>query len=100
MTSNPRPLFLHANLLKHTSGVRRGSTFTHIKTLAAPHASKNDPALDGARMWVYTGRGRGMCVDLEVEGKEEAVVYTWEEGGGLKGLEALFYDNGGKAGGW
>jgi hypothetical protein len=28
-----RPLFVHSNLLKHISGVRRGETFTHVVSL-------------------------------------------------------------------
>lgn len=92
-------MFLHANLLKHAAGAREGNTFTHIKTV--PDARKNAAALDGARMWVYTGQGRGMCVDLEVDGGQDGVlIQTWEEGGGLPGLEHLFYSEGGRAGGW
>lgn len=92
------PLFLHANLLKHTSGVSRGSTFTKIKSAPSPDA--NSSSLDSARMWVYDGPGRGMCVDLEVgEGEKEAVVQDWDDVA-LRGLESFFYDEGGRAGGW
>jgi hypothetical protein len=97
------PLFLHANLLKHTSGVGRGSTFTHIKTLKNATALGN-PGIDGAKGWVYQGRGRGMCVDVEIgeewKGEGEVETVMWEEGGGEHGLEDLFFDNGGKTGGW
>lgn len=44
-----------------------------------------------------------MCVDLEQtsSGKAGGVqVKTWEEAGGPKGFETLFYQEGGRAGGW
>ncbi|CED82623.1 Alpha-mannosyltransferase [Phaffia rhodozyma] len=121
------PLFLHANLLKHTAGVRQGSTFTHIKyinpssssstsstykfgaggLLTPQETSARSDELDGAKMYVYTGKRRGMCVDVEFEdftdgGNQEGKVelVEWEKGNGLKGLEDMFYKYGGRAGGW
>lgn len=93
------PLFLHANLLKHTSGVSRGSTFSKIKSAPSPMA--DSPSLDSARMWVYDGPWRGMCVDLEMgEGAaKQAVVEDWDDVG-VRGLEDWYYDEGGRGGGW
>jgi hypothetical protein len=45
-----------------------------------------------------------MCVDVEIgeewKGEGEVETVMWEEGGGEHGLEDLFFDNGGKTGGW
>ncbi|KAL7412809.1 mannosyltransferase putative-domain-containing protein [Mrakia frigida] len=102
-----KPLFIHANLLKHTASLPRGSVFSHIKSIrpsikTTPEGKRE--GLDGARGWVYQGPGRGMCVDLEWVGGEEGEsgkdgveTKEWE---GAKEFEDLFWEMGGKVGGW
>lgn len=58
--SHAPPLFVHANLLKHSSGYQRGKFLTHVKYWAE---DRTDRPSDRARSIVYTSR-QGMCVDL------------------------------------
>ena len=58
--SHAPPLFVHANLLKHSEGYNRGQTFTAIKRYAY---DKVDHTLERARAIVYYSY-QGMCVDL------------------------------------
>lgn len=69
MTS-PKPLFVHANLLKHRNRVNVpsvksltiGSPFTIIKRASNIDAAA--PSLGAARMWVYGNEGS--CLDVGV----------------------------------
>lgn len=54
------PLFVHANLLKHSSGYMRGRTFTTIKRIG--HDS-TDEAMPRPRSTVYWSFQK-MCVDI------------------------------------
>ncbi|KAJ9103730.1 hypothetical protein QFC21_002190 [Naganishia friedmannii] len=85
----PQPLFVHSNLLKHISGVHRGNAFTHL------------------------GVGRGMCTDLdiwtfdpvlpeEVEKSQKTAVHRLSDlpGRPFSNFENMFFDEGGRAGGW
>ncbi|ORY32097.1 mannosyltransferase putative-domain-containing protein [Naematelia encephala] len=112
-TSEP-PLFVHSNLLKHLSaaGLHNGNLFTHVKRM------HNDdpklPILNHVRSWVYTGSGRGMCLDLDWHGTAEEDLTEQErrenypellavdelEGKPLAGFEAAFFEEGGRIGGW
>lgn len=53
------PLFVHVNLLKHSSGTRRGSTFTTLKRMKGDLVSA---PMNNVRTEVV--RTRGMCVDI------------------------------------
>ena len=68
-----------------------------------------NPTLNHAHSYVYQGRARGMCLDLEWHGSigEErggVEVQTIEvgdiEGDVFKGFENAFFDEGGRIGGW
>ncbi|KAL1406138.1 hypothetical protein Q8F55_007821 [Vanrija albida] len=111
--SVPPPLFVHSNLLKHLQGLRqRGNVFTHVKRMAAD--TIDDPTLNYAHMYVYTGAGQGMCLDLQMHGtaaqalsedqRNSQVPLTLEvgelEGEPFKGFEDAFFDAGGFVGGW
>lgn len=54
------PLFVHANLLKHSSGSRPGQVWTTIKRMKEDRVSRNT---DRFRSTVYHSR-QGMCVDI------------------------------------
>ncbi|KAL8281328.1 hypothetical protein RQP46_006362 [Phenoliferia psychrophenolica] len=107
------PLFVHANLLKHSGGLNgwfaknpftyhRGNTFQTVKHVT-PDLLQNSTSkvMDRIRFIVYNHRG--LCVDIWEEGAasgEVAQAVTterWEDawGGMLRGFEDLFYDNGG-----
>lgn len=68
--SAPKPLFVHANLLKHRNRVNApsiaslsiGSPFTIIKR--ASNIDAYAPSLGAARMWVYGNEGS--CLDVGV----------------------------------
>ena len=54
------PLFVHANLLKHSSNYQRGKYFTHVKHFKP---DLTDRSSDKPRTVVYHSR-QGMCVDM------------------------------------
>ena len=60
LATHAPPLFVHANLLKHSSGYQRGKFLTHVKYSAEDRTERTS---DRARSVVYTSR-QGMCVDL------------------------------------
>ncbi|GAA5910540.1 hypothetical protein JCM6882_008550 [Rhodosporidiobolus microsporus] len=121
------PLFAHANVLKHSGyNNRRGSTFLHLKNpvddrLFPPSfsfLSPSDPPLSSIRQSGFPHRG--ICVDLwdfsspggageREEGagegayeKGEVEVLEWGTawGGVGRGLEEVYYGEGGRAGAW
>ncbi|WOO83646.1 Alpha-1,2-mannosyltransferase MNN2 [Vanrija pseudolonga] len=112
--TEPPPLFVHSNLLKHLGGStrERGNVFTHIKRMAAD--TIDDPSLNYAHMHVYTGAGQGMCLDLDMHDTAKQalsedqlnsqVPLTLEvgelDGQPFKGFEDAFFDAGGFVGGW
>lgn len=106
--TRPRPLFMHSNLLKHISGVREGSTFTHLRRMSMDDYT--DPSLNQAHMWVYWGNGRGMCTDIELRNNGDDLEVQGQyimtqaldevEGQPFYGFEEMFFKEGGRAGGW
>jgi len=54
------PLFVHGNLLKHSAGYKKGSTYTTIKRMKHDNVSE---VMDNPRTVVYNSR-QGMCVDV------------------------------------
>ncbi len=109
--SQPRPLFVHSNLLKHLGGgLERGAVFTHVKHL--PLDRYDEPSLNSIFFFVYQGKGRGMCTDLLWHGNAEekmgaALAATQKptvvEISALpdfEGFEQAWWDAGGRVGGW
>ncbi|WVQ98408.1 hypothetical protein IAU59_005531 [Kwoniella sp. CBS 9459] len=108
--TRPPPLFVHSNLLKHlgSGGLGKGSLFTHIRRMSNDYA--HNPSLNYAHTWVYTGNGRGMCLDLDwhdnvpesIRSEEwvETIQVGQEEGGVFEGFEDSWFDEGGRIGGW
>ncbi|CAN8097944.1 unnamed protein product [Discula destructiva] len=107
--SHPEPLFVHANLLKHMSGVRPGEAFPLLRRLALSQddvrvemeaaAGKRGPldvVVGGARELA----GRGLCSDIWAFG-EGAVVETVDAGQAFGGLMDGFEERyGGRSGAW
>ncbi|WVQ70433.1 uncharacterized protein L199_008660 [Kwoniella botswanensis] len=108
--TRPPPLFVHSNLLKHlgSSGLGKGNLFTHIRRMSNDYAS--NPSLNYAHSWVYMGQARGMCLDLdwhdhtpqEIRDVEwpETISVVEEEGGVFDGFEDIWFEEGGRIGGW
>ncbi|KUI72471.1 Alpha-1,2-mannosyltransferase MNN2 [Cytospora mali] len=97
--AHPEPLFVHANLLKHQSGVRPGGVFTHLRRLAprqddvrAGHAGGPGPpatALDSVAGGGKAVAGRGLCSDIRAF-RAGADVETLEAGSAFGGALAGF----------
>ncbi|KAL7419528.1 hypothetical protein Q5752_005439 [Cryptotrichosporon argae] len=111
--TSPPPLFVHANLLKHLGGgLAKGQVFTHLKRFKRDAYA--EPSLNYAHLWVYNGRGRGMCTDLEWNvGWEQNLPADVRDGQGVElvpldelegrpfdGFEDAFWELGGRVGGW
>jgi hypothetical protein len=73
----------------------------------------DEPTLNHVHMFVYQGPTRGMCTDVELwqggellteEERKVQFIITQEvgevEGNPFEGFEDMFYDYGGRAGGW
>ena len=58
--SHAPPLFVHANLLKHSNGYARGQALNSVKRIKQ---DKVAVAMDASRSTVYTN-WQGMCVDI------------------------------------
>ncbi|GAA6001573.1 hypothetical protein JCM10207_006731 [Rhodosporidiobolus poonsookiae] len=119
------PLFAHANVLKHSGySNRRGTTFRALKKATEDRLfpppplfrARSHAPLAEIRQTGFTAR-KGMCVDVwdvreageGAEGADEGAyergeveVVKWEEawGGVARGLEEMYYDEGGIGGGW
>ncbi|OCF31451.1 hypothetical protein I316_06853 [Kwoniella heveanensis BCC8398] len=108
--TRPPPLFVHSNLLKHlgSGGLGKGSLFTHIRRMSNDYS--HNPSLNYAHSWVYTGSGRGMCLDLDwhdnvpenIRSEEwvETIQVGQEDGGVFEGFEDSWFEEGGRIGGW
>lgn len=107
------PLFVHANLLKHSNGYRRGRTFTTFKRIRHDSTEVDMPRPRSNVYWSINN----MCVDIwdafgdtdpraggndgaNFENGDIVVEKSTEAFGGvLDGFEEMFYAEGGKAGG-
>lgn len=101
--AHPEPLFVHANLLKHMSGVQKGQAFPHLRRLSL---NQDHVRVDGqtALDFVVGGarevNGRGLCSDIWAFGPGvniETVDAGMAFGGLLDGFETRY---GGRAGAW
>ncbi|KAM0753103.1 hypothetical protein T439DRAFT_346775 [Meredithblackwellia eburnea MCA 4105] len=112
------PLFMHANLLKHSGyNNQRGSTFESIKA-AFPDSTGYENARLMKDVRAKSENHRGICFDLwdadfeagegnlvQLEGAYDlgrVHVFDFGEswGGVLRNFEQMYYDEGGIAGGW
>lgn len=122
--THPEPLFVHANLLKHMSGARKGQVFTHLRRLAPGQddvrvvvseakegqeekvLKKKKGPLDGVVGGARELAGRGLCSDIWsfAEGEEGTVVETVDAkeafGGTMAGFEDAYFGSGARAGAW
>lgn len=110
---HPEPLFVHANLLKHQAGARKGDAFRQMRRLSLSQddvravVSKEmmgrmplDFVVGGAR----DIPGRGLCSDIWAFGDGPSsveTVDTTETFGALMGdFEQRYFDSGVRVGGW
>ncbi|KAJ4393932.1 hypothetical protein N0V93_003149 [Gnomoniopsis smithogilvyi] len=101
--THPEPLFVHANLLKHMSGVKQGQAFPHLRRLSLTQDDvrvDGQTALDSVVGGAQQISGRGLCSDIwafrsgvNIETVDASVAF----GGLLDGFEARY---GGRAGSW
>ncbi|KAG9123912.1 hypothetical protein FRC07_013535, partial [Ceratobasidium sp. 392] len=96
----PKPMFVHMNLLKHTS--RSRPIFTTVQRAAIDRADSR--TLDKTTVNVYTPLGGGMCAEVLVDGPapdQKLVEENWleMEGGKFKQFEEMFFKHGGWGGG-
>lgn len=61
LSSHAPPLFVHANLLKHSAGYRKDEVWTTLKRMKEDRVNSNT---DYFRSTVYTSARQGMCVDI------------------------------------
>lgn len=109
--THPAPLFVHANLLKHMSGVQPGEAFPLLRRLLPGlddvRAMKGEEgegggaaALDAVVGGAREITGRGLCSDVWAFG-EGALVETVDAraafGGLMEGFEERY---GGRSGAW
>lgn len=104
--SHPEPLFVHANLFKHMSGVRAGHAFPLMRRLSLAQDDVRVEVVDGVGpLDVVVGGGRtvaqrGLCSDIWAFG-QGAVVETVNAsqafGGVMEGFEQRY---GMKSGAW
>lgn len=106
--SHPEPLFVHANLLKHMSGVRPGDVFTLFRRLVpGQDDARTDyhaaTALNSVAGGGTTVVGRGLCSDI-VAFRDGADVETGDTralfGGVMKDFEEQFFSYGALPGLW
>lgn len=96
--ASPRPLFVHANLLKHRNRVNKpsiaslsvGSPFTIIKR--ASNIDAYAPSLGAARMWVYGNEGS--CLDVGVRQDILADILMSQNNATQSGSTAMVIDDG------
>lgn len=99
--SHPEPVFVHANLLKHQSGVRPGSVFPLLRRLS-PHEDdvRAEYAAGKAALHSVTGggksvAGRGLCSDIRAfrDGADiETVEARTAFGGLMEGFEEGYFN--------
>lgn len=108
--SHPEPLFVHANLLKHMSGVRKGLVFDRMRRLSpaqddvrAAYGDGERGPLGGVAGGAREISGRGLCSDIWAFDEEVlgASVETVETKGAFGALMAGFEEAYGiKPGAW
>ena len=107
--AHPAPLFVHANLLKHQSGVRPGSIFTLLRRLSPAQDDVRADYAPATALHSVTGAGkplggRGLCSDItafrrgaDVETVDTAAAF----GGFMEGFEDEYFSYpGAKPGVW
>lgn len=108
-TSHPEPLFVHANLLKHMSGVRAGGVFTQFRRLAPWQDDVRSEYPSGTALHSISGGGherggRGLCSDIFSINGAAAQVETMDTktafGGLMKDFEAEYFGHGIRPGVW
>lgn len=101
--THPEPLFVHANLLKHMSGVKPGQAFPLMRRLSLRQDDvrvEGQTALDSVVGGARDVRGRGLCSDIWAFGKG-AVIETVDAGEAFGNLLAGFEERyGGRSGAW
>lgn len=106
--SHPEPLFVHANLLKHMSGVRPGDVFTLFRRLVPGQDDVRTEYRPGTALHSVTGggssvAGRGLCSDI-IAFRGGADVETIDTktsfGGTMKDFEEQFFSYGALPGLW
>lgn len=100
------PLFVHSNLLKHMGAENERPIFKLVKKMKQDRAT--DPTLNNALLDVKLSPF--MCTDLTVHAGVqpedmrdqfvELVDITQLEGAPFDGFEKLYFDSGGRVGGW
>lgn len=127
--THPEPLFVHANLLKHQSGVPKGGAFTLLRRLklaqdgvrdggASFHDDDNQEEKQGEKRKrtldsvVGGGKditGRGLCSDIwtfgfgneaEAKAEIETVDARLAFSGAMETLEERYFGVGVRPGGW
>ncbi|KZT55710.1 glycosyltransferase family 71 protein, partial [Calocera cornea HHB12733] len=61
----PSPLFVHANLVKHSGPLAPPTKAFSVLKRPSPDSPASAPLLDRAHYYVYAPRFGGMCLDLE-----------------------------------
>ncbi|KAH8648483.1 mannosyltransferase putative-domain-containing protein [Xylariales sp. PMI_506] len=108
--AHPEPLFVHANLLKHMSGVRKGDAFTQMRRLSLGQDGVRSAYGDGENspLDVIVGgakeiAGRGLCSNIWTFGDSATIetVDTKNAFGDLMGsFEDAYFGYGGRSGAW
>ncbi|KAL1882188.1 hypothetical protein Daus18300_000674 [Diaporthe australafricana] len=106
--SHPEPLFVHANLLKHMSGVRPGNVFTQFRRLVPGQddvRAEYPPAiaLHSVKGGGSSVAGRGLCSDITAfrgGADVETVDTKLSFGGMMKAFEEEFFSYGALPGLW
>ncbi|KAL2287937.1 hypothetical protein FJTKL_04708 [Diaporthe vaccinii] len=106
--SHPEPLFVHANLLKHMSGVRPGDVFTLFRRLVPGQDDVRTEYRPATALHSVTGggssvAGRGLCSDIIVfqGGADVETIDTKTSFGGMmKDFEEQFFSYGALPGLW
>lgn len=106
--SHPEPLFVHANLLKHMSGVRPGDVFTLFRRLVPGQDDVRADYRPAVALHSVTGggsnvAGRGLCSDITAfrGGADVETIETKTSFGGMmKDFEEQFFSYGARPGIW
>lgn len=105
---HPEPLFVHANLLKHMSGIRPGNVFTQFRRLFPSQDDVRVEYAPATALHSVSGggsavAGRGLCSDITAfrDGADVETVDTKTSFGGMmKDFEEQFFSYGALPGLW